>query len=509
MSVNYLKKFNESLSSVLPITAIVLALSVTIAPMPLGILVLFLVGALMLIVGMSLFSLGVDMAMTPFGEAMGAGMTKTRRIGLVLLVCFVIGMLITIAEPDLQVLAEQVPSIPNMALILTVAAGVGTFLVVAMLRILFKIPLRFLLLGFYIFVFALTFFVPDEFIPVAFDSGGVTTGPITVPFILALGVGVSSIRSDKSGHDDSFGMVALSSIGPILSVLVLGILYKPGSAEYTLFQVTDYSDTAEIARAFLHSIPVYLKEVSLAVLPIFGVFVIFNLLTKRFRGHGLGRMVIGFLYTFVGLVLFLTGVNVGFMPAGTFMGAEIAATDFKYLLIPLGMLMGWFIVIAEPSVHVLNQQVEEITNGAVSQKSMNLSLSIGVAISTGLAMTRVLTGISIFWFLIPGYALALLLAFKAPPIFTGIAFDSGGVASGPMTATFLLPFAMGACQRLGGNMMLDAFGVVAMVAMTPLITIQVLGLFYKHRMERLKEARELYESLPDNIIDYENEGVAV
>ena len=504
MNANHFKeKLNEALSSVLPITAIVLALSVTLAPMPLGTLVLFLVGAALLIIGMALFSLGVDMAMTPFGESMGIYMTKARKILVMLSICFVIGVLITIAEPDLQVLAEQVSAIPNWTLIIAVAVGVGIFLVVAMLRILFKVPLKFLLLGFYIVVFGIAAFAPTSFIPVAFDSGGVTTGPITVPFILALGVGIASIRSDKGGSEDSFGLVAVCSIGPIMSVLVLSILYKPDHSDVPTTQIIDYLTTTDVAKEFLHHLPDYISEVALAVSPIVAVFFIFNLISRRFRGHRLGRTLVGFLYTYIGLVLFLTGVNVGFMPAGAFVGGALASSALKYLLIPIGMLMGWFTVIAEPSVHVLNRQVEEITQGGISQKSMNLSLSIGVAISTGLAMIRVLSGISVFWFLIPGYTLALLMAFRVPPIFTGIAFDSGGVASGPMTATFLLPFAMGACAALGGNIMLDAFGVVAMVAMTPLITIQVLGLFYKRRMHSMEKARALYESLPDEIIDYE------
>jgi len=285
--------------------------------------------------------------------------------------------------------------------------------------------------------------------------------------------------------------------------MILGILYKPDSTNYTMAQISEYANTADVVREFTSSLPTYIAEVAFAFLPILGVFIIFNLITHRFRGHMLGRTSIGFVYTFIGLVLFLTGVNVGFMPAGTLLGSIIASGALKYLLIPLGMIMGWFTVIAEPSVRVLNRQVEEITNGAISQKAMNRSLSIGVAISTGLAMTRVLTGISIFWFLIPGYAIALTLAFFCPPIFTGIAFDSGGVASGPMTATFLLPFAMGACDALGGNMMLDAFGVVAMVAMTPLITIQILGLSYKKRVRTFKETRAIYDALPDEIIDYE------
>ncbi|MCL1829140.1 MAG: DUF1538 domain-containing protein [Oscillospiraceae bacterium] len=508
LNKNLKLKINEALSSVLPITAIVLVLSVTLAPVPVGIMSLFVVGAMMLILGMGLFSLGVDVALTPMGEALGVTMTKSRRIYLLLFVSLVVGILITAAEPDLAVLASQLSAVPGNILIATISVGVGIFLVISMLRILLKVPLRLMLMGLYIIVFGLAAISPDNFIPVAFDSGGVTTGPITVPFILALGVGVASVRSDKDSHDDSFGLVALCSVGPVLSVMILGMLYKPESAAASTVTFVTVEDTIEVSQRFLDQIPHYFSEVLVTILPIAAVFLIYNLFTRRFRGKQLKRIIVGFIYTYTGLGLFLTGVNVGFLPAGNYLGTLLASSEFKWLLIPLGMLIGYFIVIAEPSVHVLNHQVETITNGAVTHKAMNLSLSVGVAASAGLAMTRVLTGIDIFWFLIPGYAIAIILSFFVPRIFTGIAFDSGGVASGPMTATFLLPFAMGACKALGGNILTDAFGVVAMVAMTPLITIQALGMIYKRRVKALIAVRRIADSLPDVIIDYEDDEVA-
>ena len=435
------EKIHEALASVVPITLIVLALSFSLAPLPLNIMALFIGGAVLLILGMGLFSLGVDIAMSPMGEAIGVSMTRTRKVGLVLAISFFIGLIITVAEPDLQVLAEQVSDIPNLVLVLTVGVGVGVFLVVAMLRILFNVPLRFMLLGFYGLVFLLSAFTPGRFIPLAFDAGGVTTGPITVPFILALGIGVASIRSDKNSHDDSFGLVALCSIGPILSVMLLGVIFRPDSAGVQTYALVSISTTGELALQFLHAFPHYCREVALAVGPIALVFFLYNFLARRFRRRKLASILIGFAYTYVGLVVFLCGVNVGFLPAGNYMGVALGASPYKWLLIPLSMLIGYYIVMAEPAVHVLNKQVEEITNGAVPQSAMNRSLSIGVAISAGLAMTRVLTGISIFYMLIPGYLAAILLSFFVPRIFTGIAFDSGGVASGPMTATFLLPLA--------------------------------------------------------------------
>ena len=329
--------------------------------------------------------------------------------------------------------------------------------------------------------------MPNEFVSVAFDSGGVTTGPITVPFIMALGVGLASIRGDSDAQDDSFGLVALCSIGPVLAVLLLGIFYSGGDAGYTQIAVPELEDTRQVAAEFVHALPDYIREVVSALLPVIAFCAIFQLIFKRFHKIQLQKIGIGFLYTFVGLALFLTGVNVGFMSAGHYLGQQLALSGKSWILIPLGMLIGYFLVTAEPAVHVLNRQVETITNGGISQRAMMLSLSISVACSVGLAMLRVLTGISIYYILIPGYLIALTLTFFVPKIFTGIAFDSGGVASGPMTTTFLLPFSMGACEALGGNVLTDAFGIVAMVAMTPLLTIQTLGLLYRFKQKDMPQ----------------------
>ena len=483
-------KFQESLASVLPITIIVLLLCFTVAPIPNNMLVSFLMGAVLLIAGMAFFTLGADTAMTPIGTKVGSCITKSRKVWMIVFVSFLLGVIITISEPDLQVLANQVPNIPNAALIGTVALGVGIFLVIAMLRILFGISLNILLIGFYIVVFLMAMFVPKNFWAVAFDSGGVTTGPMTVPFIMALGVGVSAIRSDRHAGNDSFGLVALCSIGPILAVLVLGLLY-PSEAAYTPVEIPEMENSQEMIMLFVHGLPHYAKEVAIALAPIVALFFLFNAFYIKMPKKPLISISVGLLFTYLGLLLFLTGVNVGFMPVGNYIGKMIGNKEFNWILLPIAMLIGYFIVKAEPAVHVLNKQVEDLTAGSIPARAMELSLSIGVASSLGLAMIRVLTGISVMYFLIPGYVLALGLSFFAPKIFTSIAFDSGGVASGPMTATFLLPFAMGACEAIGGpeRIVSDAFGVVAMVAMTPLITIQLLGVEYKFRTRKEREAR--------------------
>ena len=483
------EKIREALMSVLPVSGIVLLLLITIAQIDAPILLSFIIGAVMLIFGMALFTLGADIAMMPMGEYVGSRITKTKKLWMIILVSFFVGVMITVSEPDLTVLANQISSIPSLVLILAVALGVGVMLVVAMLRIIFNIRLKYLLLGFYAIVFVLAFLVPKSFLAISFDSGGVTTGPMTVPFIMSLGVGVASIRADEDA--DSFGLVALCSVGPIIAVMVLGLLNNVDTVAPTPYVIPALNDSREIFWSFFTQLPHYALEVTIAVAPIVIFFLIFRALTGGLGSKGLGKILVGVAYTFIGLSLFLTGVNVGFMPLGNLLGVNLANSALKWLIIPIGMVIGYFIVAAEPAVHVLTKQVEDETSGAIPGKVLSLALSLGVAISVGIAMLRVLTGIPILYVLVPGYAIALLLSFVVPDVFTSIAFDSGGVASGPMTATFLLPFAVGACSAVGGNIAEDAFGVVAMVAMTPLIAIQILGLVYKIKQSSAKAVQEV------------------
>ena len=489
------EKWQEALRAVLPIIVIVLALCFFVVPISSSILLCFLLGAAMLMVGMMFFTLGAELAMTPMGERIGSCLTKSKNLVAVVLLSFLLGFIITISEPDLQVLAQQVPAVPNMLLVVSVACGVGLFLVVALFRMLFGIALPTLLVAFYVAAFALAVFVPKDFLSVAFDSGGVTTGPMTVPFIMALGVGISAIRSDRHAADDSFGLVALCSIGPILAVMILGMLYRPQEGAYEAYVLPDVSDSRELWSLFWTGLPSYIEEIAVALLPIIVFFFLFQVTVLKLSGRALVKILVGLVYTYIGLVLFLTGANVGFMPAGNYLGQMLAGMKWPQLLVPIAMLMGYFIVKAEPAVYVLNKQVEEMTDGAISARAMGTGLSIGVCISVGIAMIRVLTGISILWFLVPGYAIALGISFFVPKIYTAIAFDSGGVASGPMTATFLLPLAQGACSVVGGNIVTDAFGIVAMVAMTPLITIQVMGLASR-MMEKRREKRAAMQPVP-------------
>ena len=490
-------KIQEALFSALPITAIVYILSLT--PwfnFTAAELITFTVGAVLLVVGLGLFSLGADMAMTPMGSHVGSGLSRQKKLTLLLVVCFVLGMLITIAEPDLQVLAKQVSAVMNgTVLIYAVGIGVGAFLVVAVLKIVFRRSLSSILMLFYMLMFAMALMLVvngnESLLPMSFDSGGVTTGPITVPFIMALGVGISSVLGDRHSQENSFGLVSLCSVGPILAVLVLGI-FSRNDLTYT---VPDYSVSNQIVDAFIHTALHTCKEVAIAL----GLIVVFFLgcqvLFLKLSRKRLMKIGLGVIFTYIGLVMFLTGVNVGFMPIGYKLGYELAQLN-QGLLVILGLIMGVLVVLAEPAIHVLNQQVEEVTGGYVSKKSMLLGLCIGVGASIALSMIRIIFDFSIVYYVIPGYFLSLALSLFVPPVYTAIAFDSGGVASGPMTSGFILPFATGVCVCLQGEaaVLRDAFGVVAVVAMTPLITIQLLG-FRAIVSEKIAEKRAMKKIL--------------
>ena len=485
------EKIRESLVSVLPIIAIVTVLCLFLVPMQPNLLLTFLIGALMIVVGLGLFSLGAERSMTIIGNKIGTALTKIGKLPVILLVAFALGVAVTVAEPDLQVLADTVPNIDKTVLLLAVGIGVGLFMVVCMLRILYGINLRWVLLGCYIVIFALAAFTDRDFLCIAFDSGGVTTGPMTVPFILALGVGISHVRSDRQAEADSFGLVSLCSIGPILSVLLLGFFSEDsgGTAEITR---VSFESTTGIGTAFVQALPVYMKEMAMAMLPIVAIFVLFQLFVFRMNTRSFGKIFVGILYTYIGLVLFLAGVNVGFSSLGAELGAALVESGKEWLLIPLAAVLGWFIISAEPAVAVLEKQIEEVSAGTIPGKAIKLSLSIAIALAMALAMLRVVTGISILWFLVPGYAIALGLSFFVPNIYTAIAFDSGGVASGPMTATFMLQFMVGVSIALGGNVLTDAFGIVAMVAMMPLLSIQVVGFYYQRKARKVTQELESY-----------------
>ncbi len=472
-------KIIESVKSVLPIALIVMVLSFTIVPVSPWEMLLFLLGVVCLIFGMSLFTAGSEMSMQPLGSKIGSSVGGSGKIWLIALISFVIGILVTISEPDLTILANQVNGLDNWILILTVSLGVGVFLLIGVLRIVFNFSLTYLMLGFYAVAFVLAFFVNPTFLCISFDSGGVTTGPMTVPFIMSIGAGVSAARaSSAENRSDSFGLTGLCSIGPIIAVLTLGIIGRVnGFYEETVIDpiFTTQDGVLRFGEGFMHHGLGVLK----ALLPIIIFAILFQIIFRAFSKGQMLRLSVGLFYVLVGLAVFLAGAEVGFVPMGTSIGENLASYFDGLPLIPVSMLLGYFIVKAEPAVYVLNKLVEQTTAGAISGKTTGLGLSIGVCAALGLAALRIILGINILWFLIPGYVLALGLSFFVPKIFVGISFDSGGVASGTMMSAFVLPLCLGACSSLGGDPMTDAFGCVAFVAMAPIISIQIMGLLYK------------------------------
>ncbi|WP_294428475.1 DUF1538 domain-containing protein [uncultured Treponema sp.] len=500
------QKFKETVSSVLPIMLMVILLGLTVAPMPFFVLTRFVLGGILVIVGLTIFLLGVDIGILPIGERSGAALTAKRSLPLLLAAAFLIGFIVTVAEPDVQVLADQVkgiaPQVSKWGLILMIGVGVGLFVALGILRTVLSIPLNILLTISYIAVFALAFLAPATFQGVAFDSGGATTGPMTVPFIMALGVGVAAVRSKSakngklsSSSDDSFGLTGIASVGPVLAVIIYGIVLNGGNAS------DSESLSAESAHSlgqgifvFLNLLPSILKEVSAALAPLVAMAAVFQLFLLKMPPMQVVRMIRGFVLSFVGLILFLTGAQGGFMPAGEALGEVLGVASrtgafWTVLLVAVGFVFGAIVVCAEPAVWVLTDQVESISGGTIKRKVMLVALSSGVALSIGISMLRVLFAFSLWYILIPGYALALLLSFISPKLFTGIAFDSGGVASGPMTSTFVLSFTLGASSASGGNPAVDAFGVIALVAMTPLIAIQILGIIFRIKTNRSEKAK--------------------
>ena len=501
------EKIVEALVSALPITAIVYILALTpLLSLSVAEVITFTVGAVMLILGIGLFSMGADLAMTPMGTHVGSGLSRQKKLGLLLGVCFVLGMLITIAEPDLQVLAGQVSAVMNGSLLIyTVGLGVGAFLVIAILKIVFQKSLSHILMLFYMLLFAMALLLVvsgnEPLLSMAFDSGGVTTGPITVPFIMALGVGISNVLGDRRSKENSFGLVALCSVGPVLAVLMLGIF----SRNDLTYMVPDYSVSSDILHTYLHTLSHTCKEVAMALGLIVVFFLIAQILFLKLSSRQLARIAVGVVFTYIGLVIFLTGVNVGFMPIGYKLGYELARVSDTFLIL-FGLVTGVLVVLAEPAIHVLNAQVEDVTGGLVSKRSMMTGLCVGVGAAIGLSMVRIVYDFSLVYYIIPGYFLSLALSLFVPPVYTAIAFDSGGVASGPMTSGFILPFAVGACVSLQGSeaVLRDAFGVVALVAMTPLITIQLLGFrgIIAEMMAEKKAMKRILDADDQQIINF-------
>lgn len=488
------RNFEEAISTIVPIVLIVMILSLFI-PIDATLLISFLISSVLLIVGSTLFTFGADLSMVIIGNKIGRDLVKSKKIWIILIVSLIIGTVVTIAEPDLMVLAEQLTSVPNLLLIVIISLGVGVCMLLASLRSLFGWNLNIMLMIGFIIIFALSFFVPKDFIPVAFDSGGVTTGTMSIPFIMTLGIGLVANRIDKKSRENSFGLVALASTGPIIMVMLLGLLYKPvGGTEFdnTIYKTFEFSN-------YLTQFGECFKDVIMAILPILVVFFIYQLITKNSSKREVHKILLGVVITIVGLTLFLVASNVGFMNMGYYIGEYFAENSLSYLLVPVIMIFAFFIAIAEPAVMILIDQVVEFTEGSISRNALKISLALGVSIAAGLSLIRVFTGTSFIYYAAIGYGIALLLMFFIPKIFTAIAFDAGGATGGSLTTAFLLPMAIGACVAIGGNVMTDAFGLASMVSLVPIITVEIVGLIYQIKNRVIVRV----DQLDDSIIDYD------
>ena len=490
------QKLKESLFSIGPVAIIMVIVSL-ILNFSFTTIISILLSTILLIIGICLFTYGADFSMIEIGRSVGSRLVKTRKPLLIALVAFLVGIIITIAEPDLKVLAEQMTAINDWTLIICVGVGVGLFLSLAAMRIIYQIDLKIFIVIFYSLALILMLFVSKEMVPVAFDSGGVTTGPMSVPFIIAMGLGFSKARARKESKDDSFGLVALCSIGPILIVLLFGLFIK-GDMTYNYDISPEITSFGELFNSYLTEIIPTLKDVAVSLIPIVGLFLIFNFITKGIKKKKIMSIFVGLIMAYIGLVLFFIGVYAGYMPIAYLIGVRMF-NSYKFLLIPLGIIVGLVIVKAEPAVAVLTEQIEKMTEGSMNRKVMNNTIAIGVAVAITLSIIRVLTGIPITWFLVIGYIIAIALTFVTPKLFTMVAFDSGGAVSGPLTTSFLLPLIIGVCYQNGGNIFTDAFGVVALVALSPLITIQLLGIAYSIKASKKVDIK----SIDETIIDYD------
>ncbi|WP_071396547.1 DUF1538 domain-containing protein [Bacillus tuaregi] len=483
-------KFKEVLYAVLPITVIVLILHFTLAPLDSALFFRFIIGAILIIIGLAIFLFGVDLGITPIGRSMGGTIAKSNKIWIVIIAGLMLGFFISIAEPDLHILARQVDLvtaglISKASIVLVVSIGIGALISVGLVRIVFNFPLYKLLTILYLIILVLAIFTSPEFLAISFDASGATTGALTVPFVLALALGVSALKKDsKASEKDSFGLVAIASTGAIISVMIMNIISKTDKISGSL----EHHDigAGSLISPFIHEIPIIAQEIIVALLPIIILFLVFQKISFKMTRNSVRKILMGLLFTFIGLVLFLVGVNAGFMDVGTAIGHSIASLENKAYVVIVAFILGIVTILAEPAVHVLTHQIEDVTSGYVQRKVVIGTLAIGVGLAVALSMLRIIIPELQLWhYLLPGYIIAIAMTYIVPKLFVGIAFDSGGVASGPMTATFILAFVQGAAESIeGANVLVDGFGMIAMVALTPLIALQILGLVFKLKSKK-------------------------
>jgi len=491
-------KLKESFFSVMPITLIIFAIILFFVPTETDVVIKLLISSVLMIFGVAFFSLGADNSMIELGSGVGAALSKRNKLLFMLVTGFIIGFAITVAEPDIMVLAKQVADSTSLSsewvFILTISLGVGILFVLGILRIVFNMKLSILLSICYLIVFVLSFFVPQDFVPIAFDSGSVTTGAISVPFLISFGLGLSAVRSKRS-EDDSFGLIALCSVGPIIAVMILSLFLGNANVVVTS-EVVSYSS---ISQEFFATLLDSLKDVAITLVPIVLMFIIFQLFAFKFPKTKVVRTLVGFLLTYLGISLFLTGVVCGYYPLGKEIGQYISSLDFSWIALPLAFILGAFAIIAEPAMQVLKKQVEDITNKAIKQRTIMIFISLGVALSVVVSVLQAMYEINFLYIIVPIFACCLILSFVNPKLFSAIAFDSGGVASGTMAVSFILPFVTGVSASGNG------FGTVAMIATFPIFTMQILGLVYKIKLHKSNKLKVNLPKTQNDIIEFNYE----
>lgn len=487
------EKLKEVLLSVLPITIMVVILHFTITPLETTQLLRFILGALFIIIGLTIFLIGVDLGITPIGNHVGGSLAKTNKLGIIIIAGLILGFFISVAEPDLHILGGQVALVTSgliskLSIVVVVSVGIAIMLTIGFVRIVYNFPLYKLLTILYAIIFILAIFTSSEFLAISFDASGATTGALTVPFVLALSAGVSTLKKDsRASEKDSFGLVGITSTGAIFGVMLMSIISSADKINGSLN--SNIASSSSLLDPFFDKIPTIAGEIVLALSPVLIIFLVFQKLYFHLDKRHVQKILKGLIYMFIGLVLFLTGVNAGFMDVGSIVGSKLTSLDNYFFLFLIAFLLGLVTILAEPAVYVLTHQIEDVTSGYVKRSVVMFALSIGVGTAVLLSIIRIVVpGLQLWHYLLPGYILSIILSYFTPKLFVGIAFDSGGVASGPMTATFVLAFAQGVAHSVeGADVLMDGFGVIAMVAMTPLIALQILGLMFKAKSKKGEE----------------------
>ncbi|QTJ43256.1 DUF1538 domain-containing protein [Dolosigranulum pigrum] len=479
------QKFREVLQAVIPTYILVLLIHFFIVDLPKEALLAFSVGTLFIMAGMTIFLTGVDLAITPIGEQMGKGIARSNKVSIVVIFGFVLGFLIAASEPSINVLGQEIATISGgavnaMAIVGVVSVGLAIMIVIGLLRIVYDWSLIKILISAYSLVFMMAIFTSEEFISISFDASGATTGAITVPFVLAMASGVANLKKGTSqSNNDSFGLVAIASVGAIIAVMLFNLLMPIGELTGSLSIEVD-GDTSLLTR-YISVFIKQLQDVLMTIMPIVGLFYVYQKFKLKVPKRVLQKIWIGSIYVFAGLVIFLTGVNAGFMDIGRIIGHRIASEAMYVELAIVGAVMGVVTILAEPATNILTTQIEDVTSGAIKRRPILIALTSGVGIAIFLAVLRMLIpGLKLWHILLPGYAIAIGLMFIVPKIFVGMAFDAGGVATGPITATFILAFIQGAADTIPtASVMIEGFGMIAMVALMPILTLQLLGFVYE------------------------------